>query len=174
MALLKAKKVMWVKLGQPEESWDKSFTQWSLIALVDKEFQKKWIKKGLPGGTAKNLPREIELDGVTSAAIKLNRKTHYKKSGDEMKPVKVVDMFGQDVDPRIIGNGTTMNIQYKSNEYDFNGKQGFSAELIAVQVIDLVEYKGGDSGTAGDEFEFMAKEEVPFKDDLDLDDDVFE
>ena len=170
MALLKAKKAFWVKLGQPEKKYGVDDTQWSIILEVTDKESMKWVKAGLA-----MKPKTLTFNETEMDVIKLKRDTHWKKSGEEKTPVKVVDMFGQDIDPRIVGNGSVVNVQYSVRDWEFQGRKGKSPELIAVQIVELVEYKGGSNSSAGDEFEFMARDESPFKDeDLDLDDDVFE
>ena len=173
MALLKEKKIMWAKLGKPEESFDKTYTQWSVVVLIDEVMSSKMKKAGLTGAGKTTIVGEKEVP-----SIRMSRKTHWKKSGDEKTPVKVVDMYGQDIDPRTVGNGTVANIQYTATPYEFNGKIGKSVELIAIQVIDLVEYKSTGVDSAGDEFSFLARETASLEDagdDLDLgSDDIFE
>ena len=175
MALLKNKKIMWTKLSKPEESFDKSYTYWSTIILIDQETSNKMKKAGMSGAG-----KTTVVDGQEVPSIKMNRKTHWKKSGDAKSPVRVVDMYGQDIDPRVIGNGSIANVQYTATPYDFNGRKGRSVELVAIQIVDLIEYKGGNSSSSANEFDFLAREEVVLdtdvpSDDLDLgSDDIFE
>ena len=160
---------MWSKLGKPEQSFDKTYTQWSVVVLVDDATSEKMVKAGMTGAG-----KTTTVDGTDVPSIRMNRKTHWKKSGDEKTPVKVVDMYGQDLDPRTIGNGSVANIQYTATPYDFNGKKGRSVELVAVQIIELVEYKASASATAGNEFDFLARAETSLEDEVNLDDDIFE
>ena len=169
MSVLKNKKLMWTKLAKPEDSFDKSHTYWSTVVLVDQATSDKMKKAGMSGAG-----KTTVVEGTEVPSIKMTRKTHWKKSGDEKSPVRVVDMYGQDIDPRIIGNGTVANVQYTATPYDFNGRKGRSVELVAIQVVELVEYKGSAS-SATNEFDFLAREETVLEDGgLDLDDDIFE
>lgn len=173
MALLKGKKAMWSKLGTPEKKYGSDDTQWSIDLVLSDDESRKWVRAGLA-----QKERFMDVDGVEVPVIKLKKDTHWKKSGEAKTPVKVVDAYGQDVDPRLIGNGSIVNVQYSTRDWEFQGRKGKSAELVAVQVIELVQFSGKSS--AGDEFEFLAREQVSLEDsapagDLDLsDDDVFE
>ena len=169
MALLKGKKAMWIKLANPEKKYGKEDTQWSIILVVNDEESRKWVRGGLA-----LKEKFLEIDGTEAPVIKLKKDTHWSKSGEDKTPVKVVDMFGQDVDPRIIGNGSVVNVQYTVRDWEFEGRKGKTPELAAVQIVELVEFKGSSSVPAGDEFDFMTQTETELKDDLDLADDVFE
>ena len=169
MALLKNKKAMWVKLGQPEKKYGVDDTQWSIILVVSEAESKKWVKANMA-----MKEKFMEIDGTETPVIKLKKDTHWKKSGEDKTPVRVVDMYGQDLDPRIIGNGSVVNVQYTVRDWEFQGRKGRSAELVAVQVIELIEYTGGKASSTTNEFEFLAREATELEDDLDLDDDMFE
>lgn len=43
-----------------------------------------------------------------------------------------------------IGNGSIVRIQFRPFDWSFGGKKGTSADLVAVQVLELVEYGGED------------------------------
>jgi len=173
MALLKNKKLMWSKLGAPEKKYGSEDTQWAVDLILSDDESRKWVRSGLA-----TKERFMEVDGTEVPVIKLKTDTHWKKAGEAKTPIKVVDTFGQDVDPRLIGNGTVVNAQYSVRDWEFQGRKGKSAELVAIQVIELVQFSG--KATAGDEFEFLARAEVSLEDttapaELDLsDDDVFE
>jgi hypothetical protein len=141
-------------------------TQWSVNALVDDKTSRSYVKNKLI-----TKERWVEIEGKDVAVIAFRRDTHFKKTGDPRTPVRVVDMYGQDVDPVVIGNGTKANIQYSIRDWEFQGRKGRSMELLAVQIIELVKYDGGPR--AGDEFSFLERKEVPLGD-VDLSDDEFE
>ena len=166
MAVLKGKKAFWLKLSTPEKKYMSEETQWSIVLHLSDKESRTMLKKKL-------ITKERFNDDDVPF-VKVTRSTHWKKSGDEKTPVKVVDMYGQDLDPRSVGNGSTVNVQYSVRDWDFNGQKGKSMELVAVQVVELIEYTGGTSSSGGSEFDFLSRDEVTLDDDLDLDDDVFE
>ena len=171
MALLKDVKVQWARLSVPEKKYMSEETQWSIQALVDDKVSRKFVKDKLI-----TKERWVEIDGEDQAVLSFRRDTHFRKTGDDRTPVRVVDMFGQDVDASKIGNGSICNIQYSIRDWEYQGRKGRSTELLAVQVVELVEYAGG--ARAGDEFDFAAKKEVKLEDspstEVDLSDDEFE
>lgn len=168
MPLITNAKSMWVKIAQPETKYGSDATQWSINLVVEDEVSRKWVKDGLA-----MKERFMDVDGKEACVIKIKKDTHWAKSGDAKTPVKVVDKFGQDVDASKIGNGSIVNVQYSVKDWEFQGRKGRTPELMAVQVIELVEYAGGANKSAGDEFDFLTQEEVSLTDDVNLDDDVF-
>ena len=44
-----------------------------------------------------------------------------------------------------IGNGSVGNAQVRLKPYTYNGKEGISVQLLALQVTNLKEYIGGES-----------------------------
>ncbi len=163
---------MWSKLATPENKFGSEETQWAIDLILSDDESRKWVRAGLA-----TKERFMDVDGVEVPVIKLKKDTHWKKSGEAKTPVKVVDAYGQEVDARLIGNGSIVNVQYSVREWEFQGRKGKTPELVAVQVIELVEFTGKSS--AGDEFEFLARQEVSLEQtddsaDLNLDDDVFE
>ena len=172
MALLKNVKLHWARLATPEKKYMSEETQWSVNAQVEDKVSRKFVKDKLI-----TKERWMDVDGEEVPVIGFRRDTHYRKTGDDRSPVRVVDLYGQEIDASTIGNGTTANIQYSIRDWEFQGRKGKSMELLAVQVLELVEYNGGSR--AGDEFEFATKKAVSLepavtKSDVDLSDDEFE
>jgi hypothetical protein len=74
------------------------------------------------------------------------------KTSEKFKP-DVYDRYGERLAENIlVGNGSKVRVAYNINYYDgFGG--GINLYLSAVQVIDLVEYKGRSAGAYGFEVE---------------------
>ena len=170
MPLLKNVEAHWSKLGKPEKMYRSEKTQWAINAVCDIKVAKAWQKKGYAQKV-----RTMEIAGEDTPYIYLTKPTH-RRSGEDNKSIKVFDKFGNDVNPDTIGNGSTVNIQYRTYEWEFQGDKGVKAELVAVQVVDLVEYKSGgdnnefdfaDAPAAKDAFSDANDDD---DDDLDLDD----
>ena len=150
MALLKNVEIKWAKLGRAENKYMSEDTQWSIQTIVTDEISKQFVKDGL-------LTKE-RYNEDDRPIISFRRDTHYRKTGDERTPPRVVDLFGLELDADSIGNGSICNIQYSIRDWEYQGRKGKSMELLAVQVIDHVIYSGGSS--AGDEFDFEPNETV--------------
>ena len=56
----------------------------------------------------------------------------------------------------IIGNGSLVNVQWSPYNWEFKGKKGVSADLVAVQVLNLIPYGDGTVRVAaGEEFDVV-------------------
>jgi len=92
------------------------------------------------------------------------------KTGEQYPP-KVFDKFGQIIGPEtLVGNGSTVRVAYTMAEYSAFGG-GITFYLQAVQVDDLVEYKGNSATDFGFPVEegsnpFLDSKQEPDQDDV--------
>lgn len=70
-----------------------------------------------------------------------------KQDGSANKPIRVVDHHNELWGNKRIGNGSTVNVNFAINEY---GKGEKAANILSLQVWDLVEYAGGEFPTKED------------------------
>lgn len=70
-------------------------------------------------------------------------------------PPKVFDVNKRDVDPNSVGNRTTAVVRVNAYEWTFKGDKGLGSGFNAVQIKDLVTFRGGDTL---DDFEFEPSE----------------
>lgn len=151
--ILENVKVLWAKLGDNADTkYMSDEKQWSIEAILTDDQAMEWMESGVK-------PQVKVKDGVKS--VSLRKDCVWKKSGDPKKAPIVVDQFGDPIDPLIVGNDSVCNIQYSVRDWEFQGTKGKSAELVAVQVLELVEYTGAADTIA---FSFSAKKEVPLAD----------
>ena len=140
--LLNNVEMSWVKLDpkNPDMGFDKNSPQYSVVVTTgDKDVADTWKAKGI------NVkPKEAEGKIVYSATLK--KKIYADADGKYNTPAPVVvDKQLQPVtDVSKIGNGSTGNVQVKFKPYEYMGRSGISVQLLAVQVIDMKEYNGGD------------------------------
>lgn len=81
-------------------------------------------------------------DGYYHANVK--RRTMNRK-GEKNQPVAVVDAMKKPWDPSVlIGHGSQGNLKLFVYDWQQMGRSGTSAMLSAVQITDLVEYKGSN------------------------------
>jgi hypothetical protein len=140
----------WAKLSKPVSPF--GTLQWELqIATAD---------KSLADTLAKEHFNVKEKDGKFVIALK--RKA-IKADGSQNKPVNVVDASNKELDPTIIGNGSTGNVIVFQYPYEVSGRKGIATTLSGVQVTNLVEYSPNTSGfsavegaDAGDDEEAVA------------------
>ena len=107
----------------------------------------------------KNEDGDIEIKFSQKAIIR-------NKAGEEFKKtVAVLDSKQRPVKFNV-GNGSTVKVSFKMRPYDYNGC-GISLDLIAVQVLELVEYEGSqDFGFEDEEGGFESSGEVDNKGNL--------
>ena len=75
------------------------------------------------------------------------KKFAYNNDGSPNKAPRLVDTDGNDVDLNV-GNGSRVKIQWKHVEYKGNGKSIVKRpELVAAQVVELVEYNSDGVAT---------------------------
>jgi len=155
MAILSNVELKWCKCGSNAGTKYRSdVKEWSVDCICSAKQSADWVKK-------KHAQKEREDKETGKPLIKLT-KNCLKRDGTPAAPIKCIDMFGNDVDPLIIGNGTKANVQYMEIPWDMGGQQGVKAMLTAIQVIDLVEYTGNN--TSGTEFEIQEQPEVSLED----------
>jgi hypothetical protein len=138
--------IKWAKiLGEPHWGYEEKHKEWSCDVYVDEETAHKLEVEGLKSklkdkGNGQYITfkrREIKLDG------KLNQ------------PIRVVDHHGEPWNPKtIIGNGSTVNVNFAINEY---GKNEKSANILSLQVWDLVPYGGSEFPTKEQESDWASE-----------------
>tara|TARA_R100000963_G_C4645041_1_gene109134 strand:- start:10 stop:504 length:495 start_codon:yes stop_codon:yes gene_type:complete len=67
-----------------------------------------------------------------------------KNDGDERPAPIIKDSANNAWDDKLIGNGSKVNVKFGTYDWTYAGKSGVGADLMAVQVVDLVPY-GNDS-----------------------------
>ena len=143
--ILENVKVMWAKLGDNAgNKYMSEEKEWSIDVVLDDDKASKWTEAGIS-------PKVKEKDGLKTVTIR--KDCVYAKSGDPQKAPMVFDKFGKPLDV-LIGNDSVANVQFSVREWEFQGKKGKTAKLVAVQILDLVEFAGG-----GDSVEFTFAEE---------------
>lgn len=141
----------WVKAtGEPGWGYENKFKEWSLDVYPDEETVAKLKAEGL----SKKLK-----DKGNGTYITFKRK-ELKQDGSPNQPIRVVDHRGEvlqrglpgDADyvkftgPKI-GNGSVVNVNFIINEFSKTEK---NANILSLQVWDLVPYEGGEFPTRED------------------------
>ena len=104
---------------------------------------------------AASCPLRITDEGEYEIFAKQKAKVHTKSKGTLEFSIAAYDSQGKKIETPKIGSGSTLKMAVEVNTW-FVPSQGFgyTLRLRAVQVIDLVEYGGGDGG-----FGFGAEED---------------
>lgn len=104
--------------------------------------------------TAEGLGEKIKDKG--NGAYMTFKRRELKQDGSANQPIRVVDHHGEPWNARTkIGNGSTVNVNFAINEY---GKNQKSANILSMQVWDLVKFEGS---------EFPVKEDSDWAQELD-------
>lgn len=99
--------------------------------------------------------------------IKFKSKASYTDKDDvkHEKRILLFDAKGKQVEGVRIGNGSTVKVGYYPSGWAMlaTGKYGIRLDLKAVQILDLVEYSGGDASSFGFESEegYSSESEMP-------------
>lgn len=126
-------KAKWSKVtGAPSWGYKDQYKEWSIDVYLNEETAQKLKDEGL-GAKLK--------DKGNGTYITFKRK-ELKADGSPNQPIRVVDHRGQPWDQKVkIGNDSVVNVNFAINEY---GKGEKSANILSMQVWELVEYGGGD------------------------------
>lgn len=129
----------WAKvLGKPHAGYENAFNEWSIDVYLDDNTVAKLKSEGLG--------KKIKDKG-NGQYITFKRK-ELKKDGTPNQPIRVVDHHGEEWNPKIkIGNGSIVNVNFAINEF---GKNDKAANILSLQVWDLVKYEGGEFPTRED------------------------
>ena len=123
----------WAKItGDPVWGYENKHKEWSIDVYVDEETAAKLEAEGL---------KDKLKDKGNGLYITFKRR-ETKIDGTPNNPIRVVDHRGEAWDPKSkIGNGSVVNVNFAVNEY---GKGQKSANILSLQVWDLVPYEGNE------------------------------
>jgi hypothetical protein len=144
-------KAYWAKvIGKPVKAYDpKDPPEWTIDLALDEDTKKKLLAEGMTESYIKN-KGDDRGDFITF------RRKSIKQDGNAAKPIEVVDDKRKPWDDRKLGNGTVVNAMVVLNEIPGpGGKLKNKPGLIKLQVVELVEYAGGER----DEFPSSEDEE---------------
>ena len=120
----------WAAIANPNTTFD-SDGVWSVdVTNLDKKSLAVVEKDGL---TVKN--KDDERGDFVSIKRKVRR-----KDGSLNRAPDLVDGQKRTMTNTLIGNGSKVNVHYTTYEWEFKGNKGVSADLRAVQVVELVPY----------------------------------
>ena len=140
-------KAFWASISSPNETFE---PVWSLDVALDATNKAKVQGLGLP---IKNKADE-RGDFVT-----IKRKV-FRKDGSKNDQPALKDAQKNPMGNTLVGNGSDVNVLFKTFEWEYAGKSGVSADLQAVQVVNLIPYGDGEDfdvvpngySSAGDAF----------------------
>lgn len=129
----------WPKVtGDPVWGFEAKHREWSIDVYVDEDTIERLNVEGLGD----------KIKDKGNGSYMTFKRREFKQDGTANSLIRIVDHHGemlQDKDkpykgPRI-GNGSVVNINFAVNEY---GKNQKSANILSMQVWDLVKYEGAE------------------------------
>jgi len=161
MAIIEGVELWWVKCDpkNPVKNPDAGKADhWELSArTTDKELALRWAKDNVRFKPLRKKVRDSQgnfvLDdmgeevreivkdeaGKPYFAVSLRKKVT-KANGEPSEPVKILGGMN-DLDSKVIGNGSIGNIRIFQYPYTYEGKDGIASMLMAVQVTKLLKYE---------------------------------
>ena len=132
-------KAYWASVVTPNTTFDEDGV-YSIDLAVDEENKKSAVAEGL---SIKNKGDE-RGDFVT-----IKRKAK-RKDGSLNRAPDIMDNMKRPLQNTLIGNGSTVNVLFKTYEWNHKptNRSGKSADLQAVQVVNLIPYEGSNSASS--------------------------
>lgn len=117
---------------------------WASIANPNTTFEPVWsIDLAVEGGEL-DKARQMNLNIKNKSDergdfVTIKRKVNRKDGSQNQRP-SLVDSNKNDMGNTLVGNGSDVNVLFKTYEWEYAGKMGIGTELEKVQVTKLVEY----------------------------------
>lgn len=123
----------WAKvIGEPVWGYENKHKEWSIDVYLDDDTVQRM--------KAEDLGDKLKDKG-NGTYITFKRR-ELKQDGSPNQPIRVVDHHGEPWNPKQkIGNGSVVNVNFAINEY---GKAQKSANILSMQVWDLVKFEGAE------------------------------
>ena len=130
----------WAKvIGDPKPGYDGNSREWSLDVAIDESTVEFFKEQGLS--------KRIKNKGDDKGDFVTFKRKEFKFDGETRnQPIRVVDHQKNPwPDDKLIGNGSKVAVNFGINDTRY----GLHPTILALQVIDLVEYEGGDNEDFG-------------------------
>lgn len=136
-------KAKWAKVtGEPVWGYENKHREWSIDVYLDEDTIERLTNEGL----------KDKIKDKGAGPYMTFKRRELKANGEQNQPIRVVDHHNEPWDNRVkIGNGSTVNVNFAINEY---GKNQKSANILSMQVWDLVKYEGNEFPVKEDEKEW--------------------
>ena len=150
-------KCYWAAVVEPNSTFEPA---WQVDICLDAD------SKALVEGAGLNVRNKEDERGEF---VTLKRKVQ-GKNGPRSAPT-VVDSQNNSWDKKLIGNGSVVTVKALPFEWNYAGKAGKSADLAAVQVVELIEYgddkdfevvEGGYVNDAASQMADLESDDIPF------------
>lgn len=143
-------RVAWAKvLGKPAKGYDENEKEWSIDFEPTSEGVEKYLAEGGSDFYIKQKDNH-PLDQYIAF-----KRREMKRDGTPAKPITVLDSKGKPWDPSVkIGNLSVVDAKFALNEVTVGRTKRMKPSLIALKVVELVEYEGKGNESDFEEFDF--------------------
>lgn len=117
----------WAAISSPNTTYEPVYS--IDLALTGAELDK-----------AKNLGLIIKNKGDDRGDFVSIKRKQYRRDGSENTKPALKDAQKRDMGNVLIGNGSDVNVLFKTYEWEYAGKSGIGTDLQAVQVVNLIPY----------------------------------
>ena len=117
---------------------------WASVTNPNRTFEPVWsvdlaVKDGeLDKARQMNLSIKNKSD-ERGDFVTIKRKVNRKDGSENQRPA-LMDSNKNDMGNTLVGNGSDVNVLFKTYEWEYAGKMGIGTELQKVQVTKLIEY----------------------------------
>ena len=125
-------KAYWAHVVSPNTTFD-SDGVWSIdVCNLDKKAVDIIKKDGLSVKNDKDHPEKGDFISI--------RRNVRRKNGSLNRAPEVKDAQKRIMVNTLIGNGSEVNVLYSTYDWEYKGRSGRSADLMQIQVVDLIPY----------------------------------
>ena len=132
-------KAYWASVVTPNTTFDEDGV-YSIDLAVDEENKKSAVSEGL----------SIKSKGDERGDFVSIKRKAKRKDGSLNRAPDIMDNMKRPLQNTLIGNGSTVNVLFKTYEWNHKptNRSGKSADLQAVQVVNLIPYEGSNSASS--------------------------
>ena len=132
-------KAYWASVVTPNTTFDEDGV-YSIDLAVDEENKKSAVAEGL----------SIKNKGDDRGDFVTIKRKAKRKDGSLNRAPDIMDNMKRPLQNTLIGNGSTVNVLFKTYEWNHKptNRSGKSADLQAVQVVNLIPYEGSNSASS--------------------------
>lgn len=124
-------KAYWTSISSPNTTYE---PVWSVDLSLTGDQLAKAKKMGLP---IKNKQDD------RGDFVKIKRKVKRRDGSDNKQP-SLKDAQKRDMLGTLVGNGSDVNVAFKTYDWEYAGQKGIGTDLMAVQVVNLIPYGGSE------------------------------
>lgn len=121
---------------------------WTSISSPNTTYEPVWsVDLSLTGDQldrAKKLGLPIKNKGDDRGDFVKIKRNVKRRDGSENSQPALKDAQKRDILGTLVGNGSDVNVAFKTYDWEYAGNKGVGTDLMAVQVVNLIPYGGSE------------------------------